>query len=247
MDSTQVIQDIRDRLAGPVTSVPVTFTADGEVNWDGVCNTIEAGIAGGSNVSLLTYGDGQFDLLSDAEHARLTRTLIEQSAGRSLTVAANRRWPLRKRIEYAEFCRDLGVDLLMCCQPDVMLVARPDMDVAGYYKALADVMPVMLVGWPEFPVLDQLVDHPRICTFKHDGTIDYGLKACRRYGDRFAAMTGGGLGLHYAFWPYGCRAFMSIWPALKPEMDRRYWQAVQAGDSETAVEMLRRDWALLAR
>jgi dihydrodipicolinate synthase/N-acetylneuraminate lyase len=132
----------------------------------------------------------------------------------------------------------------MCLQLDVFLVARPDMDVVGYYKSIAKIMPVMLMGWPAFSLVDQLLDEPRICAFKEDGSMDYGVDACRRYGQRLKMMSGGGLGRHYAYWPYGCRAFMSIWPALKPEMDQRYWNAVQSGDHETATELIKRNWTM---
>jgi dihydrodipicolinate synthase/N-acetylneuraminate lyase len=124
------------------------------------------------------------------------------------------------------------------------MIPRPDTDAVGYYKSIANVIPVMLMGWPAFSLVDQLLDEPRMCAFKEDGTMDYGVDACRRYGQRFKMMAGGGLGRHYAYWPYDCRAFMSIWPALKPEVDQRYWKAVQSGDHKTAIEMIRRDWAM---
>jgi hypothetical protein len=37
---------------------------------------------------------------------------------------------------------------------------------------------------------------------------------------------------------------MSIWPALKPEIDRRYWNAVRHGDLKTAAEIIKLDWAM---
>jgi hypothetical protein len=81
-------EDIKRELRGPVNPIPTPFLADGQLDWQGFRNIIEIGITGGSPVSLLTYGDGQFDFLSDDEVAQLTRCLVEQTNGRALTVAA---------------------------------------------------------------------------------------------------------------------------------------------------------------
>ena len=76
-------QTIKARLDGPVNSIPTPFLANGDIDIDGVRNIIDVGIAGGSEVSLLTYGDSQFDHLSDEEVAELTRCLIDQVKGRT--------------------------------------------------------------------------------------------------------------------------------------------------------------------
>ena len=92
MSSQKSPEDIKRELRGPVNPIPTPFLADGQLDWEGFRNIIEIGITGGSPVSLLTYGDGQFDFLSDDEVAQLTRCLVEQTAGRALTVAATRFW-----------------------------------------------------------------------------------------------------------------------------------------------------------
>src|SRR6478735_12463919 len=114
---TQILE-LRARVQGPVNSIYTTFTRAGALDWPGIRATIEAGIAGGSGVGLLTYGDSQFDFLSDQEVAALTRVLVEQTAGRALTVAATKRWWQGTTIEFARYCRDLGVDLLMMLPSD---------------------------------------------------------------------------------------------------------------------------------
>src|SRR6476659_10352529 len=89
------IMELRARVRGPVNSIYTTFTRDGDLDWPGIRNMIDMGIAGGSDICLLTFGDSQLDFLNDAEVAELTRVVVEQTAGRTLTVAATKRWSQR--------------------------------------------------------------------------------------------------------------------------------------------------------
>jgi 4-hydroxy-tetrahydrodipicolinate synthase len=223
--------EIRARLEGPVNSIATPFTREGEVDWSGVRNIVEAGIRGGSGVSLLTYGDGNLGVLSDGELAELTRVVVRQAAGRSLVVAATRRGWTRETVAFAEFCRDLGADVLMML-PGESMMGSPGLP--DYYRAVAAVMPVMLVGCPDHGLLDRLVDEPGICCFKEDGSEAYAVRTIRRYGDRWKFVTGGQLWRHFTQWPFGCRAFMSCHCACAPEVNDRYWRALLANDLETA-------------
>ena len=90
--STRSIEEINSLLEGPISSIFTPFTREGEVDWDGVRAMTERGIAGGSRVTMLTYGNTQIEFLTDDELAKMTRIVIEQSKGRSLVVAGNRPW-----------------------------------------------------------------------------------------------------------------------------------------------------------
>jgi 5-dehydro-4-deoxyglucarate dehydratase len=228
--------EIRAQLIGPVNSIPTPFLAGGAIDREGFRSIIETGIAGGSGISLLTPGDSQFDFLTDEEVAELTRLLVEQVRGRALTVAATRRWWTGQAVEFARFCRDLGVDVLMVLPPD----PSPPRGRIDHYRAVAAVMPVMLVGFPGYDILDGLLDVPNICCFKEDGTLEYAIRTLRRYGERWRIMTGGSLWRHYAEWPYDCRAFMCCYSSFAPSVAQRYWSAVQNGDETRARELLTR-------
>lgn len=229
------IQELRSQIRGPVNSIPTTFTREGEIDWPGVRNIIETGITGGSNVSLLTAGDSQFDFLSDQEVAELTKVLVEQTAGRAVTVAATKRWWTGQSLEFARYCRDIGVDMLMML-PSAH--ARTAAGLVAWYKAVAEVIPVMLVGYPAHEILDGLLDEPRICAFKEDGTMDYALDTMIRYAGRWEFITGGSYRRHLTQWPYGCRAFFSWASSFAPQVAERYWRALQNNDVAGAAEVV---------
>jgi dihydrodipicolinate synthase/N-acetylneuraminate lyase len=229
------VQELRARVRGPVNSIYTAFGRNGEFDWPGIRTQIENGIAGGSDVSLITHGDSQLDFLSDQEVAELTRVLVEQAAGRAITVAATKPWWQGQTLEFARFCRDLGVDLLMIRAPDHALSAEGRV---AWYKAVAREIPVMIVGFPSYDILDGLLDEPRLCVFKEDGTLDYTLDMLIRYRRRWAFITGGMYRRHLAEWPYGCEAFFSWASAFAPAVAQRYWSALQRNDIADAATVV---------
>ncbi len=212
-------------------SIPTPFHQDGAIDFDGVANLVEVGIAGGTQVSLLTAGDSQFFYMTEAEIAELTRFVIERVAGRTLVVAATGRWHTAKAVEFAEFSRDAGADVLMLLPPVPEL--EPE-GLAPLFTAVARVMPVMLVGFPPYALLDMLLDEPAICCFKEDGLDSYAFQTIQRYGGRFEMMTGGRLSRFMAQWTFGCRSFMDWSTSFAPQIGARFWAALEAGDVETA-------------
>jgi 5-dehydro-4-deoxyglucarate dehydratase len=233
---TSSIQELRDRIRGPVNSIYTTFTADGELDWPGIRNMVETGIAGGSEITLLTFGDSQLDFLTNEETAELTRVIVEQSAGRSLTVAATRRWSQRDTLAFAEYCREIGADILMMLPSDHAFSAEGRI---AWYRAAAEVIPVMLVGFPTYDVLDGVKDEPRILSFKEDGTLDYSINMMIRYPGQWSYMTGGRYSRHLAQWPYGCKSFFSWASTIAPSIANGYWSAVQNGQLTEAARIVR--------
>ncbi len=226
--------EIRTRLTGRVTSIPTPFTADGNIQRDGVAGIIETGLDGGSSVVLLTAGDSQYSFMTGEEIAALTRFVIERIAGRALFVAATGPWATRRSVAFAEMCRDMGADVLMSL-PAAQITTGSGL--VAHYKALAAVMPVMLVGNPSFQVLEQLLDEPAICCFKEDGTEAYAVELLQRYGRHWTVMTGGGLHRHLIEWPFGACVFMDWSTAFAPNIGEEYWQSLQHGDTAAAARI----------
>ena len=230
------VEEIRSLFTGPVNSLPTMFTKGGDVDEQGMRNVIEAGVDSGCQVTMLTGGDSQFQYLSDEEIADLTRLVVEQVGGRTVTIAANKPWPLVRNLEFAQFARDTGADLLMVNFGEPTATQPPDL--ADCFVQIAAVIPVMLVGFPDHGVLDQLCDEPRICCFKEDGSEAYAAQTIKKYGDRWKMMTGGQLWRHFTQWPFGCRAFLSHWAGINPAIVEQYWVAMINGDLDTACRVI---------
>lgn len=232
--------ELKARLVGPVNSIPTPFTPSGDVDYTGLRRIIDTGIEAGSAVSLLTAGDSQYGLLAEQEVAELTRVLVEQARGRAVTVAAVYRWPTRQAVDFARYCRGLGVDLLMALPTE--LAVQPA-GLIAYYRAVSAVMPMMLVGYPSDAVLDALSGIPSILAFKEDGTMDYAVRAMQRHGRRWSFITGGGYWRHTTQRPFGCRAYFSYLCSFAPLPARRA-QAVLEANDERGVAQLAADFEI---
>jgi dihydrodipicolinate synthase/N-acetylneuraminate lyase len=222
--------EIRARIRGPVCSFPTPFTREGEIDEAASQRIIDLAISGGSDVILLTYGDSLFTILTDEEVARLTRLMVDQTAGRALVVAADRMWWTGKAVAFAAFCRDAGADVLMIRPPDWGGSPTPE-SLAAHYAAVAGVMPVMLVGNVPFRTLEILAEgSPGVVAFKEDVSVDYAYRFVRQYGDRWPMTAGGGKARHLMLWPAGVGASFSIYIHFAPRVTQAYWRALKEGD-----------------
>ena len=91
-------------------------------------------------------------MLADDEVAEVTATVADHARGRALTVAADRDWWTGKTVEFARYCREIGIDVLMV-KPPVWSPPGRD-EFVEHYRAVAAEIPVMLVtnvwgGMPE--------------------------------------------------------------------------------------------------
>ena len=137
-------EEVREALTGPIASLKTPFTRDGEIDYPGLRRLIDGNLDGGSNSSLLTYGDSLFTLMTDDEIADVTRAVAEHTGKRGLTVAADGGWWTGKTVEFARYCREVGVDVLMV-KPPVWGASGTVETSVEHYAAVAAEIPVMLV------------------------------------------------------------------------------------------------------
>jgi dihydrodipicolinate synthase/N-acetylneuraminate lyase len=223
--------EVRAGLVGPVNSIPVTFTREGELDWDGIANMVELGFAGPrgeQTATMLTVGDSQLMFMSDEEVAQLHRFVAQRVRGRGVLIGATGRWWTPKVNQFAELCRDCGVDVLMALPNEH--AAQDAVGVEGFYRGIAAVMPTMIVGVPPQIVLERLSNEPNVCCFKEDGSAEYALHAIMRFGARYTVVTGGCHWRFLAQYPYGVRAYMDWLAPLAPHRSAQFWRLVEAGD-----------------
>lgn len=239
MPQQRSVDEIPSLIHGPINSIPTPFLDDGEVDWQGVRNIIDAGIDAGSKVVPLTAGDSQLMMLTDDETARLTKLVVEHTAGRALTVAATRQTSAEHAVKFARYCRDLGVDVFM---PTPFNHGDSEPGIAShaaFYAQVAAIMPTMIVGAPAFGVLDALAKEPNVVAFKEDGGEAYALHALARYAERFEILTGGTLWRHLTQRPYGCHAYFCLYLTFAPWIARDFEAAASSGRHEQAISIIK--------
>jgi dihydrodipicolinate synthase/N-acetylneuraminate lyase len=191
--------ELRARLSGPMPSLKTPFNRDGSIDFDGLRNLIDCNLAAGAKALMLTAGDSHYVALSEQEIAEVTLATIQHTAGRALVIAADRYYHTTQAIRFAEFARQAGADLLMVMPPDWGGSCTPA-TLAEHYRAVATVMPVMLVSnvfiarGPKFGLdtLRLVLDATdQVVAIKDDMCGEFARKMSLLVQDRWAVVSGG--------------------------------------------------------
>ena len=209
-------EEVREKLTGPIASLTTPFTRDGEIDYPGLRKLIDGNLEGGSNSSLLTYGDSLFSLMTDDEIAEVTRVVSEHTGKRGLTVAADGGWWTGKTVEFARYCREVGVDVLMV-KPPIWGASGTVETSVEHYAAVAAEIPVMLVtniwandtakGLRTIEVLLDKVDG--VVAIKDDILGEFVRKMTAMARDEWAVFAGGQKQNHLDIVHYGAVGYMS--------------------------------------
>ena len=245
--------DLRDALNSPVPSIRTPFTADGEIDFDGVRSQVDFLLEGGARTLMLTGGDSLHTLLTDDEVAELARVVIEHNRSRAKIIAADKAWATPKAVAYAEYCARIGADLLMLSPPDWGASTTPD-TLVRHFNEVGRHIPTMLVTAffkqagvfgarpPTFQldVIRNLFERaPNQIAVKDDILGEAGFSLCMMTHHRWAIVSGGFMGNHMLQVPYGVDGYLCLLMSYKPEIAWRYFNAVQNQDFSTAWKIIR--------
>lgn len=242
--------ELRDALNSPVPSIRTPFTATGQIDFDGVRAQVDFLLAGKAKTLMLTWGDSLHSVLTDAEVAELARVVVEHNRGRAKVIAADNAWATRKAVAYAQYCKEIGADLLMLLPPDWAASTTPD-TVVDHFNAVGQYMPTMLVTafftsfgprslGTQLEVIRQLYERaPNQVAIKDDILGELGTKLCLMTHDRWAVVSGGLMSNHTLQVPYGVDGYLCLLMSYKPELAWQYFNAVQVNDFQTAWQIIR--------
>jgi len=242
MDPTAV----REALTGPVASQRIPFLRGGDIDWDGLTASIDFNIEAGTRTILLTYGDSLFSLLTDDEVARVTRFVCDRAAARAMVTAACHEYATPAAVEFAEYCREVGADVLMLMPPGWAASVTPE-TLREHFAAVGRQMPLMIVTNIFAPrgtqfglrCIEELLSCDGVVAVKDDMLGEFGRKMTLMVRDRWAVFAGGQKQNHLDLHPYGCGGYLSTFITFAPEIAHRYWSAVQGGDIAAAVRIIR--------
>lgn len=232
------------RLSGPIASVGTPFLPTGEIDGVGLANYVDRCVANGANALVLTYGNSLYSLLTDDEVEVVTRLVADAAGGRVPLVAADRSWWTGRTVEFAGFCRDLGVDALMVLPPDWTRSCTAE-TLVDHYGAVAAEIPVVLVSTymvargvaNSMEIIERVYESvPGVVAIKDDFGGEFGARMTSAVSPSWAVIAGGSKSLHLQLWPFGAAGYLSTLTPFRPEIAQRYWDATTSAD---AIEMAR--------
>ena len=241
----ELAMQVRQALSGPVCSIPTPFTSAGEIDYPTVAKMIEFQISAGFQMIFLTPGNSHYNCLRDREIAELCRFTVEATSKRALTCVCNFNYGTKDTVEFALFAKECGADLLLPFNPNWANSITQE-SIAEYYLAAAKVIPLMLI-YPALgtipastTVIEQVFEQSggRILAVKDDSCTAPSRRMTWALADRCAVFAGGQKQNFLNIQPYGATGFLSTIGMFKPEVTWKFWKAMQAGDMQTAMDIV---------
>jgi dihydrodipicolinate synthase/N-acetylneuraminate lyase len=240
--------ELHEALSSPIPSLRTPFTRAGDIDFDGLRGYVDRCISNGAKALMLTMGDSLYSLLTDEDVVQVTQTVVAQAAGRANVIAADRTWWTGKAVEFARYCRQLDVDVLMVLPPD-WAGAATEQTLVEHYAAVAAEIPVMMVTGVfrergqafGLTVIEQVYEKvDNVVAIKDDFAEEFARRMTVLVHERWTVVAGGTKQLHFYMWPFGCHGLLSTLIHFQPEIAHRYFAATQAGDYITAAGIVRK-------
>jgi dihydrodipicolinate synthase/N-acetylneuraminate lyase len=219
----------KEALQGPIPTLRTPFAVEGEIDHQALAAMIEFDLAAGARALVLTYGDSHFDILSEQEVAHVHQRVAEVAGKRCYKVAADKGLGTRRAVAFARECLAWGFDIIMIKPPDWGGSTTIE-SLVEHYRAVAQVMPVMLVTNIFIPrgaafgrqvVTRVLEEVPGVVSIKDDMGGPFARELCAGHADRAAIWAGGQKQNHLAIAPYGACGYLSTFLTFRPEIAHR--------------------------
>lgn len=221
-------QEFKQRLRGPIVSIPTPFTSDFKVDYEGTRRIIGRSLAHGIHTFELTFGDSQYRNLAYDEIKDLAAVVADAAGGRSMVIIGSGPWWTGQTVDFARHAQRSGATAL-----EVMLPDNGDED--GYVRHFQEVakstrLPLVLRGNLPVPLLERLVQIDSVVAMKQDVSQSYFIETLIHFGGRLNSYSGGSFEWFVTGQPYGAAAYFDTYSTFAPEISVRFWKAVQSND-----------------
>ncbi|KGB00532.1 dihydrodipicolinate synthetase family protein [Enterobacteriaceae bacterium ATCC 29904] len=229
---------MRNNIEGVLTAIVTPFTDDGALHLPGLKRQIQRQLAAGNGI-FCGGTNGEFFVLTEEEKVAVTRTCVEEVAGRAPVVAHVGEISTRATIRLGKQVEALGVDAVSVITP--WFVPLTQAELIAHYTTIADALnvPVFLYNIPARTgntiapeTARALAAHPNIIGIKdsagsHESLSGF-LKAVEDI-DGFDVLNGPDSLIHQGF-VEGCSACISGLANVAPNEINAIWVRFRAGD-----------------
>ncbi len=226
------------KIRGVLTAIVTPFDHDGGLNLKELRNQVHRQLNAGNGI-FCGGTNGEFFVLNEDEKIAVTRTCVEEVAGRAHVVAHIGEISTRETIRLGKQIEKLGVDAVSVITPYFVPLKQPEL--IAHYTAIADALsvPVFLYNIPartgntiEPETARVLAAHPNIIGIK-DSAGSY--ESLSRFLDAvkdiegFDVLNGPDSLIHQGFVD-GCSACISGLANVAPQEINAIWSRFNAGD-----------------
>ena len=236
--------ELQAALANPIVSLPTFFHRDGRQDLDSLRQTIDFVVDHDFPTLLLTAGDSNYDLQSEAEIRTVARTVVDAAAGRAtVLVGTALNWWRDQILDFSTFVDELGAGV-MVLRPAVSLGDSPAFEdpVFDLYRAVDTRIEggMVLNGKFSMGLLERLADLPQVIGLKEDAGDAWCHDALYTVGDRLSVFNGGQKWRFLYGLLWGMKGYITSFGPWAPQVSQRFWAAVQAKDLFAAAQIVDR-------
>ncbi|TKV09068.1 dihydrodipicolinate synthase family protein [Citrobacter sp. wls619] len=226
------------KIRGVLTAIVTPFNHDGGLNLKELRNQVNRQLNAGNGI-FCGGTNGEFFVLNEDEKIAVTRTCVEEVAGRAHVVAHIGEISTRETIRLGKQIEKLGVDAVSVITPYFVPLKQPEL--IAHYTAIADALsvPVFLYNIPartgntiEPQTARVLAAHPNIIGIK-DSAGSYeslsGFLDAVKDIEGFDVLNGPDSLIHQGFVD-GCSACISGLANVAPQEINAIWSRFNAGD-----------------
>ncbi|WP_433432549.1 dihydrodipicolinate synthase family protein [Nonomuraea sp. CA-141351] len=230
-------------LHGMISTVVTPFDEKDQVDLELLRGEVKYLLDAGVTAICACGSTGEGQTLSVEESKAICEVVVDEVGGRVPVIGGVIQNSTAQAIRYSLALKEAGVDALQVT-PVHYVFAPSAEETVEHYRLLGEAtgMPIVLynvVPWALVPVdtIEKLAGVPQLIAVKQSGG-DMHLLAdlLHRVRDRFTILAALD-DLHYPAFVLGAHGALAAIPTVTPKLSVELWDAVQAGDHATALEL----------
>jgi 4-hydroxy-tetrahydrodipicolinate synthase len=231
-------------FTGAGVAIVTPFTADGEIDFDGLGKLIEEQIENGTDAIIICGTTGESATMSDEEHKACIKFAVEKTAKRIPVIAGTGSNDTKYAIELSKEAQQLGADALLLVTP--YYNKSTQRGLTAHFTAIADSVdiPIILYNIPsrtgvnmEVATIAKLAKHKNIVAVKEaSGNISYAAKLIAACGDDIDVYSGND-DMIVPLMSLGAKGVISVLSNVAPAQTHEMAQAALDGDYEKARKL----------
>lgn len=249
------LDEIRERIKGPVFSVITPFTKKQEIDFGVLEKYLHYTYNAGGRIFYVMGYNSRFSQLSWEEikvlNTFVARTVKSLGDDVTIIVADPLHCPTDVSVDFCRHAEAIGADMISLIFREKLYCNE---QVASHFTQCANSCEIGIlihempfisglgghtVNWP-VPLLDQLADIPNVIAIKEDAKNDeYSNEVISTISDRLSIIiSGGGKRQWLQFADQGCQSWLNGIGVFEPKLAVAFWQAYRANDLATVQKII---------
>lgn len=231
---------------GMFAAIPTPFAKDGSIIEESFRKICERIIASGMQGILVCGSTGEYSAMTTEERHTAMKMVVDIVDGRCKVMASCAGHNQDETVEMIKYAESIGIDLALVVPPYYLTTTEEG--IYEYYKAIGEAiesdMGLLLYNYPEVTTVGlsvefvkKLSELPHVVGIKDSDGLDHTSKLVGEMKDKDFGIVNGYEHLALGTLVSGASGTVGIIDGICPEQMMAIYNAVQANDIKTAMEM----------